>query len=362
VRILVSGVVAGVPHQGGAAWAVLQYVLGLRRLGHEVILVEQVDRIDPVASRFASITRQFGLDAALLERGSARTAGVARTRLEAGADLLLNLSGNLVDDSLLERVDRRVFVDIDPAFTQLWHAVEGIDLGLDRHESFVTVGPLIGTPGCSIPDCGRAWITTAQPVALEHWPFARRTSHHAATTVGHWRGYGSITHQGVLYGQRAHSMRPLFGLPGMTSTPLLMALAIHEREYDDLRAMKLQGWNLINPELVASTPRAYRSFVRGSWAELGVAKLGYTASRCGWFSDRSVCYLASGRPVVAQETGFSEWLPTGAGLLSYTTPDQAAAALDDLRADYPRHRRAARALAEDVFDSDHVLPRLLECL
>jgi hypothetical protein len=362
MRILVSGMVAGVPRQGGAAWAVLQYVLGLRRLGHDVILVEQVDRLAPVASRFASITRQFGLDAALVERGSACTSGLSRARLEAGADLLLNLSGALTDDDLLDRVDRRVFVDLDPAFTQLWHAAEGIDLGLDRHHSLVTVGRLIGSSDCSIPDCGRPWITTAQPIVLEQWPFAERTRHRAATTVGHWRGYGSITYQGVHYGQRAHSMRPLFGLPGMTATPLLMALAIHEKERDDLLALDRHGWNVVDPERVASTPRAYRSFVRGSWAELSVAKQGYAASRCGWFSDRSVCYLASGRPVVAQETGFSEWLPTGSGLLSYTTPQQAAAALDHVRANYSKHRRAARVLAEDVFDSDRVLRRLLECL
>jgi hypothetical protein len=362
VKILVSGMVAGVPGQGGAAWAVLQYVLGLRRLGHEVTLVEQVERLEPVASRFREITARFGLDGALIERGSRRTAGLPRTRLESGADLLLNLSGTLTDDALLETVDRRVFVDLDPAFTQLWHAAEGIDLGFDRHQSFVTVGRLVGTAGCAIPDCGRSWITTAQPIVLDRWPVADRVRHRAATTVGHWRGYGSITYRGVHYGQRAHAMRSLFGLPAMTSTPLLMALAIHENERDDLRALRQQGWNLVDPERVASTPRAYRSFVRGSWAELGVAKLGYAASRCGWFSDRSVCYLASGRPVVAQETGFSEWLPTGSGLFSYSTPEQAAAALDEVAADYPRHRRAARALAEDVFDSDRVLSRLLECL
>jgi len=359
VRIAVAGMVAGVPGQGGAAWAVLQYALGLQRLGHELLLVEQVDRLEPAAPRFLAIARRFGLNAIMIERGSGRTAGQAGP---VEADLLLNLSGVLTDEAVLGGCRHRVFVDLDPAFTQLWQAAEGIDLGLGRHHAFVTVGRAIGTPGCDIPDCGVAWITTAQPVVLDEWRWGTRTRHRSATSVGHWRGYGSIGYHGVRYGQRAHSMRRLLEVPAMTATPIELALAIHPDERDDLAALRSHGWRLIEPGSVASTPSAYRAFVRGSWAELGVAKEGYVASRCGWFSDRSVCYLAAGRPVVAQDTGFGDWLPAGEGVLAYATGEQAAAALDRVRADYPRHRRAARALAEDVFDSDKVLARLLSCL
>jgi hypothetical protein len=354
--------IAGVPGQGGATWAVLQYVLGLRQLGHDVVFVEQVDRLDESAPYFDDVVRRFGLSAVLLERGSDRSHGLDQRRLRTGFDVLFNLSGLLVDDDLLRSADTRVFVDLDPCFTQLWFETAGIDPGFARHDRFVTVGGSLGTPACTVPTCGLEWIPTAQPVVLEHWPFATNLQHHAATTVGHWRGYGSIHHDGVHYGQRAHSMRPLLELAERNANDFLLALAIDRGERDDLAALDRHGWNLIEPDSVAGTPDDYRSFVQGSWAELGVAKLGYVVSRCGWFCDRSACYLASGRPVVAQDTGFSEWLPTGEGLLAYSTTDDAAAAFGEVRADYARHRTAARALAEDLFASSRVLTELLACL
>lgn len=367
-RIIVSGVIAGVPDQGGAAWAVLQWVLGLRRLGHDAVLVEQVaaDRFAAIAPRFTGLAERFGLGgaSALIDDRGARTAGLSATELAhavQGADLLLNLSGSLTYPALLEAAEVRAFVDLDPAFTQLWHT-QGVDLGLDDHDAFVTVGRRLGHDGCSIPTCGKEWLTTAQPIVLEHWPVAEQDHQRGLTTIGHWRSYGSIHHDGVHYGQKAHSLRGLLELPELEAGPFELALAIDPDEHDDLEALRGRGWRLIDPRAVAATPSDYRDFVGDSWAELGVAKLGYAVSRCGWFSDRSVCYLASGRPVVAQDTGFGDWLETGEGLFAFQTAEQAAAAIGELRSDYPRHRRAARELAETVFDSDHVLVELLECL
>jgi hypothetical protein len=287
---------------------------------------------------------------------------MSRPQLERGADVLLNLSGTLTDPGLLATVDVRVFVDLDPAFTQLWHAAEGVDMGLDDHERHVTIGMAVGTGGCTVPTCGRDWIRTPQPLVLEHWPVAGAARDQALSTVGHWRAYGSIHHDGVHYGQKAHALRPLLDLPRRTGARFAPALAIHPDEHTDLDALRAHGWQLQNPAQVAATPEAYRAFVQGSWAEFGLAKLGYVASRCGWFSDRSLCYLASGRPVIAQDTGFTDWLPTGNGLFAFTDADDVATALDALHEDYPRHRRAARELAETVFDSDRVLPELLACL
>lgn len=362
MRIVVSGMAAGIPGQGGATWAVLQYVLGLRRLGHDVVLVEPVDALDRSARYFERLVKSFDLDAALVERGTGRTLGPARRRLREPADLLLNVSGLLSDDDLLARARRRVFLDLDPAFTQLWHEAEGIDLGFERHDRFVTIGRAIGTAGCVVPTCGRTWVTTMPPVVLAYWSFAERLAYDAATTVGHWRSYGSIVHEGIRYGQRAHSLRPLLGLARRADFRFLLALGIHPDERADLAALARDGWSLADPGRVARSPGAYRAFVRGSWAELGIAKEGYVASRCGWFSDRSVCYLASGRPVVAQDTGFAAWLPTGEGLFSFSSEEEATAGLEEVRRDYARHRRAARTLAEEVFDSDRVLTRLLECV
>jgi hypothetical protein len=360
--------VAGDPGQGGAAWAVLQYVLGLRQLGHDVVLVEPAPLAPSVREGFAAVAQRFGLagDAALVDPADGATAGLTRRALldrVAGADLLLNVSGMLADEELLDAMGTRVFLDLDPGFTQLWHAAEGVDMGFDRHDRFVTIGRRIGSDGCSVPTCGRDWLTTPQPVVLEHWPVAGQVVHDALTTVGHWRAYGSIDHDGVHYGQKAHAMRPLFGLPGrVPGVRFAPALAIHPAEAPDLEALDAEGWDLLDPGAVAATPDAYAGFVRGSWAELGVAKSGYVAARCGWFSDRSLCYLASGRPVLAQDTGWTADLPSGDGLLAFGTVDEAAAGVEALRADYPRHRRAARAIAEEHFASDRVLGRLVEAL
>jgi hypothetical protein len=361
MRIVVSGTMTGVPRQGGATWAVLQYALGFQRLGHRVVLVEQVADLERVSRSFRSLVRSHGLEGVLLEEGSDRRLEVGAVCPE-GAELLINISGALRDERVLATIDTRVFLDLDPAFTQLWHEVDGIDLGFERHNRFATIGRGLGTSATRIPDCGRRWLTVTQPVVLHRWPVGDSVWHAAATSVGHWRSYGSIEHEGVHYGQRAHAARRLLSLPSLSSVPVRLALGIDPAERDDVDALRRNGWQLVDPNRVAGTPAAYRAFIRGSWAELGIAKSGYVAARCGWFSDRSVCYLASGRPVVAQQTGFSDWLPTGDGLFAYESAEEAAAALDSVRADYPRHRRAARALAEDVFASDRVLKDFLACL
>jgi hypothetical protein len=373
LSIVVSGMLAGVPGQGGASWAVLQYILGLRRLGHEVLFVEPVDaggaRLADTAAGgyFDALVTRFGLEgrAALIEPATGETIGVDRRGLERaahGADLLLNVSGTLRDEALLEPIGVRAFVDLDPGFTQLWHEAQGIDLGFDLHDRFVTIGHGIGAPGGRVPDCGRSWIPTLHPVVLEHWPVDAAEVPEALTTIGHWRAYGSIDHDGTFYGQRAHSMRSLFDLPGRLPVPVVAALGIHADETADLEQLAGGGWQLVDPRAAATTPQRYQAFIRGSWGELGIAKSGYVEARCGWFSDRSACYLASGRPVIAQDTGFGEHLPTGRGLLSFRNADDAVAAVASVRADYPGHRRAARAIAEESLDSDRVLPRLLECL
>jgi hypothetical protein len=375
LTVIVSGMVAGVPGQGGAAWAVLQYVLGLRRLGHDVHLVEPVgpSALRPAgaslpesanAAYFAALAREFGLtgrSALLGDEGE--TVGLSYRELldvAARADLLINVSGMLADDGILARVPVRVYLDLDPAFNQLWHAVEGIDVGFGGHTHFATVGHAIGRPGCSVPTCELEWIPTLQPVVLDRWPVAERTRHEALTTVANWRGYGSIDHDGTRYGQKAHALRPLFALPRLARGRFVLALAIHPDERADLEALRSHGWELLDPAAVAATPRAYADFVRGSWAEFGIAKSGYAASRCGWFSDRSACYLASGRPVVAHDTGFGGSLPTGEGLFAFATADDVLDAIEQLQHDYPRHARAAREIAEEYLDSDVVLGRLLE--
>jgi len=369
LKILLAGMVAGDPRQGGASWAVLQYVAGLRSLGHEVLLVEPVAAEalapgGPVARYFEELPLLEGR-AALLGRGSRETLGLPYAELErfaAGADLLLNVSGMLRDERLLEPIGVRAFLDLDPGFNQVWEE-SGSAMGMDLHTDFVSVGQRLGRPDCPIPTCDREWIGTVPPVALGHWPADPAPPRRDAfTSVGHWRSYGSVEHGGLHYGQRAHSLRGLVELPRRTGARFELALGIHPDESADLEALHAHGWGLLDPCEVAGSPAAYAEFVRGSKAELAVAKSGYVISRSGWFSDRSAAYLASGRPVVAQDTGYGEFLPCGEGLLGFATVDEAAAAVEAVEADPERHGAAARALAEEHLDARKVLTRLLDRL
>jgi hypothetical protein len=366
---LLSGMIATTPQQGGATWAVLQYLLGLRRLGWNVFFVEALDLSRPGASDSVKycthVMDRFGLTGqwALIQPDSRLSVGMERLELDrvaAAADMLINVSGTLADHDILGSVGIRVFLDLDPAFVQLWHDVEGIDMGLDAHTHFVTLADNIGEPDCLIPSCGRAWIPTLPPVVLEEWPVATGMHHQAVTTIAHWRGYGSIEHKGIHFGQKAHSWRSLFELPQRTQEHFEPALEIHPGDDCDLRALTQSGWTILDPMSVAATPDGYRQFVQDSKAELCVAKSGYVVSESGWFSDRSACYLASGRPVIAQDTGFGRRLPTGEGLFEFRNIGDAVEIFDDLRRRYRHHQLAARNIAEQFLDSDRVLQRLID--
>jgi hypothetical protein len=366
---IVSGMIAATPGQGGAAWAVLQYLLGLRRLGYDVLFVEPVDAEDLGNSENAvycdQVMRRFGFEErwALVQPGRRETVGIPRSKLRAiarRADVLFNISGMLADPDVQDQIAVRVYVDLDPAFVQLWHEVEGMDMHFDSHTHFVTVADAIGDPNCPIPTCGRTWIPTLPPVVLSEWPVTQRLEHDALTTVGHWRGYGSLEHGHLHYGQKAHSLRPVIDLPTRTDGRFRLALAIHPDETLDLASLRANGWELIDPDAVAATPDGYRRFIQGSRAEFAIAKSGYVVSRSGWFSDRSACYLASGRPVIAQDTGFGRRLPTGQGLFAFTDADDVVHAIDELQRDYARHCASARQIAEEYLDSDRVLCALLD--
>jgi hypothetical protein len=343
----------------------LQYALGFRELGHEVVLVDPCDRNDQVLAYFRRVVRDKGLEgmAALVHPDRTAT-GIDFTELVrwvSRADVLVNLAGVLRDDELKGPPARRVYVDLDPAFTQLWQFSAGIDMGLSGHDRFATVGLQIGAATCRIPEGGLEWHATLPPVVLSAWPCARSAPEHGVTTVANWRSYGSLWHEGSHYGQKAHSMRAIFELPRLgAGRRFEPALSIDPAETDDLRGLDTHGWHIVDPDVEAGTPARYQRFVSSSTAEIGVAKAGYVMSQCGWFSDRSVAYLASGRPVVAQDTGWTKSIPHDLGLLAYTGAADAAYAIGKVLRDYERHARAARTLACDTFDSRLVLPRLLD--
>jgi hypothetical protein len=198
-------------------------------------------------------------------------------------------------------------------------------------------------------------------VVLEHWPAQKPEPGGAFTSIASWRGpFGPVEYQGKTYGLRVHEFRKFAALPRLSSAQFDLALDIDPAETKDISLLAENGWRLLDPRQVAGSPARYRQFVQQSGAELMIAKNMYVASRGGWFSDRSLCYLASGRPVLAQDTGFTDRYPSGEGLVAFTTLEEAVAGVDTICRDYPRHARAARAIAEEYFDSDKVLGRLLE--
>jgi len=293
--ILVSGMIAADPWQGGATWAVLQYVLGFRQLGYEVYLVESIPSkalrpagatlaLSENAKYFGQVMNEFGLagHSALLAANTKETSGLSYEQLEevAGkAEVLINISGMLTDENLLEPVPLRVYLDLDPAFNQLWNSVHGVDMRYAHHTHFVTIGLQLGSAGCAVPTCGLTWLKTLQPIVLNYWKPVRRVPNDALTTVGNWRAYGSIEHAGVLYGQKAHSLRQFFELPKLTQQSFVLALSIHPEETKDLAALSLNGWRVVDPMQVASSPSAYQKFIQESKAEFGIAKSGYVNSR-----------------------------------------------------------------------------------
>jgi hypothetical protein len=376
--IVIAGSLAQRPFIGGHTWVFLQYLLGLRRLGWEVLFV---DRLEPgmcvgeggepssfagsVNVRYlAQVMERFGLGDrwSLLYDGGREVAGLDRDEVierTARSAALINVMGYLEDEEILGTAPLRAFLDIDPGFGQIWKALGLHDL-FRGHDRFLTVGGRIGSADCAIPTVGLDWIPIKPPVEIAEWP-AQAERGTRFTSVASWRGaFGPLEYDGRTLGLRVHEFRRFFELPERASFGFEVALDIDETETKDLDALGVHGWRLADPREVAGDPWRYREYVQRSSAELMVAKNLYVETRSGWFSDRSACYLASGRPVLAQDTGLAGLLPTGEGLLTYSTLEEAVAGVEEIERDYERHSRAAREIAEEHFAAGRVLPRALE--
>jgi hypothetical protein len=378
--IVVGGSLAQQPGVGGHTWVFLQYLLGFRRLGWDVLFLDRLEPemcVGPDGSptsleasenlRYLRATlARFGLgDAfALLYDAGRQVIGRSRTELVEQvrrSTMLINVMGFITDEEVLGASARRIFLDIDPGFAQMWRELGLADL-FTGHDAFVTIGEHIGRADCPIPTCGLDWIGTRQPVVLEHWP-VQAADGDAFTSVASWRGpFAPVEYQGRTYGLRVHEFRRFVALPRLAGRRFEVALDIHPDEVSDLTLLADNGWHLVEPLRVAGDPERYRAYVQHSRAELTVAKQMYVETRSGWFSDRSVCYLASGRPVVAQDTGLHDLYPLGKGLLAFRSLEEAQAAVEEVERDYARHALRARAVAEEYFDSDRVLARLLQTL
>ena len=320
-QIVLAGSLARRPGRGGHAWVFLQYLLGFRRLGWDVLFLDEIqpDMCRDESGRpcgfqksvkvraFTALMSNFGLEGcySLSYDHGAEVAGLPRRdvldRLRRST-LLINVMGYLSDAGLLAAAPRRVFLDIDPGFGQMWRALGLADIFVG-HDDFVTIGENIGSPGCEVPTCGIEWITTPQPVVLEQWPTAPdRTGNY--TSVASWRGaFGPIDYQGKRDGLRVHEFRKFVALPRRTGLPFHVALDIDPTETADLALLAENGWQLDDPRQAAGDAAVYRRYIQNSRAEFMVAKNLYVQTRGGWFSDRSICYLASGKPVTRRIPG-----------------------------------------------------------
>jgi hypothetical protein len=368
VKILFAGIIARYPF-GGVTWCSLMYLLGLRALGHEVFYVEDTGECvyDPILNTRATdpIYGTTYIHDALAPHGlgerwafvnydgsyHGRSAGDVR-RFAADADLFINLSGGswFWRDEYAS-IPHKVFVDSDPAFTQLaiakaepWYVAF-----FQKFDHLFTFGANIGTGASTVPTGEFTWHKTWQPVTMDDWR-TDRSPRDRYTTVMTWQ----IESFADVGGNKDQEFVKFIELPART--PQRFELAINGPQ----TLLREYGWDTVDAMQVSRSPAGYRDFIHGSKAEFGVAKHTYVASRSGWFSDRTECYLASGRPALVQDTGWTAHLPSGNGLFSFTSMDDALAGIDRINTDYDSHARHASELARAHFDARVVLPPLLE--
>jgi hypothetical protein len=375
VKLIVTGYIIRHPLAGNLC-AFFHYLLGFHRLGHEIVYVEESGWADSCyeprtglysddpssgVTALRSVADRFGLPLPIcyVNRQSGRTTGLSlkalRTHLRS-ADLLLDIGGTCALDEFA-LVSRRAVIDMDPMFTQVGRFA-GKHLG--DYQVHFTYGTNIGQPDCGIPDTGIAWQPTLPPVVVDIWPDRSSIAPAAAsmTTICNWGAYGGVEFGGERYGQKDEEFRKLIALPAQSAETLEIAIA--GARDDDRALLTGAGWRLRSAEGVTADFDAYAAYIGNSLGEFSVAKNAYVKSRSGWFSDRSVCYLASGRPVILQDTGARKILPDSPSLLFFSSMAQAVEQLEQLRTEYATRCRAARELAETVFGHAVVLPNLID--
>ncbi len=350
----------------------MQYVLGLRRVGCEVYWLEHFratgdERRDTaLLDVFVARMRRYGLAgkailyAVAAPSGKRRYIRVSQRDAESifeRADLLLNFH-YAIDPELLSRFRRTALVDIDPGLLQLW-MTKG-QLSVPHHDLYFTTGETVGTPLARFPDAGRPWIRIRPPVSLEQWPYRYDPRCEAFTTVSSWWGGEFVSDESEVYdNNKRASLLEFVALPRVTSQPLELALLLGPGDEGDQAVLEEHGWRVRRASYVSRTPEMYGRYIRRSRGEFSCAKPSCLKLQNRWVSDRTVCYLASGKPVVVQDTGRSSFLPNGEGIFHFSTLDEAVESFTQINSDYERHCRCARAIAEAYFDAAKVAREIL---
>ena len=390
VRVVVGGFL-GLWPAGGPTWDYVQYPLGLAELGADVYYVEDtrlwpVYRADaaedpsarPNVEHLAKVMEFFGLGDRWAYRdeisgewfgmSGSKVAGICRT-----ADVLVNVSCSIYMRDEYRRIPVRILIDSDPMFTQIQYAAAsrlggipgepGLREMLEAHTHHFSFGEHIGAEDCRVPTSGITWRPTRQPICLDWWPVTPLPEgpEAAYTTVMNWTNTTPLEWNGDTWGQKDVEMLRFQAVPSLVR-PLPIAVAVGQSTESPFPTEEFEknGWRVLDPAVHAPEWVSYREFIGSSLGEFAIAKETYVKALTGWFSCRAACYLAAGRPVVNQDTGWSRHLPAGEGLLAFDDVDGAVAALREVASDPGRHARAARRIAEECFDARAVLTDLLE--
>jgi hypothetical protein len=377
--VVVLGMTSYAPY-AGVSWQTAQYLEGFRRLGYDVYYVEdhgywpfnplaQVHADDCTETvRFISdLMARFGLEDRWAYRDVAsdgRVFGLSAARfadLLENADVLVNLTGSTVLEDRHMRVPVRVYLETDPVLGQIEIATGNARTRelLDAHTHHATYAENLGAPDCDVPVRDYAYIPTRPPVVIDWWTPLDPDPHAPYTTVSSWeQTFKDVVWNGETYTWSKHfEFLRLIDLPAHAPHGLELALATSDSEVVAL--LHDHGWSVVDAQEVSGSLERYREYVRGSWGEFTVAKEQNVRLRSGWFSDRSACYLAAGRPVITQDTGFGNVLPTGEGLFAFRDRDDVLAAFAAVEAEPERHRRAGREIAESWFRAESVLAELM---
>lgn len=381
-KIVVLGFLSHFP-VAGVAWQTLHYLVGFQRLGFDVYYVEahgctpsklMQDENDDGARLAAAYIEQT-LSRVDLQHSWAyhslydsRYFGLSQKQLKElyqSASLIINLHGSHLPTPELAGSGRLVYLETDPVDVEIDlfdQKAETLEY-LSPHCAFFTYGENLGKPDCLVPPPQQFdFLATRQPVVMDFWDGRGSDPGACLTTIGNWRQpWREFTFKGEVYRWSKHlEFQKFLDLPSRVAQPFELALSSFNEE--DRRLLEGHGWRVRTALELSSEPDVYRQYIAGSRGEFTVAKDQNVRLRSGWFSDRAATYLAAGRPVITQETGFSNWLPTGAGLFAFSSTDDAVQAVESINSDYERHRKAALAIARECFSYDVVLTRLLRDL
>lgn len=360
------------PRAAGNRWVFLNWALGLQHLGCRVIWLEGVrpETSSPALQENVRALRTqlawYGLETsvALFPRPSSvqpapwePMEGCLTLDAVEGTDLGLNIAYDIPPD-VLRCFHRTALIDIDPGLTQMWMS-EG-QLNIPRHDTQFTIGETVGQPDALVPDCGLRWHYTPPPVFLPVWSPAPAEPAAPYTTLTSWWDGWVVFRQEHYANRKRDGFLPFLDLPSRTARPLELAICLETGVTSERVMLEEHGWRVRDANMVASTPWDYRDYIRKSFGEFSCAKPSYVRTQSAWISDRTLCYLASGKPAVVQHTGQSRLLPDRSGLFRFKDIEEATAYLEIVAADPEHQSKLARALVEEHFDAQRVVSRVLE--